>query len=29
MLEHEARFTNLFSRQELMQFFDFLRRIQI
>jgi DNA-binding MarR family transcriptional regulator len=29
MLEHEARFTNLFSRQELAQFFDFLRRIQI
>jgi hypothetical protein len=29
MLLHEARFTNLFSRQELTQFFDFLRRIQI
>ena len=29
MLEHEARFINLFSRQELTQFFDFLRRIQI
>jgi DNA-binding MarR family transcriptional regulator len=29
MLQHEARFTNLFSRQELTQFFDFLRRIQI
>ena len=29
MLEHEARFTNLFTRQELTQFFDFLRRIQL
>ena len=29
MLEHEARFINLFSRQELTLFFDFLRRIQI
>jgi DNA-binding MarR family transcriptional regulator len=29
MLEHEARFTNLFTRQELTQFFEFLRRIQI
>ena len=29
MLEHEARFTNMFSRQELSQFFEFLRRIQI
>lgn len=29
MLEHEARFTNLFSRQELTLFFEFLRRIQI
>ncbi len=29
MLEHEARFINLFSRQELTLFFEFLRRIQI
>jgi DNA-binding MarR family transcriptional regulator len=29
MIGHEARFINMFSRQELMQFFDFLRRIQI
>lgn len=29
MLEHEARFTNLFTRQELTLFFEFLRRIQI
>jgi DNA-binding MarR family transcriptional regulator len=29
MLEHEARFTNLFTRQELTAFFDYLRRIQI
>ncbi len=29
MLEHEARFTNLFNRQELTLFFEFLRRIQI
>ena len=29
MLEHEARFINLFSRQELTIFFEFLRRIQI
>jgi DNA-binding MarR family transcriptional regulator len=29
MLEHEARFINLFNRQELTQFFEYLRRIQI
>lgn len=29
MLEHEARFTSLFTRQELNQFAEFLRRIQI
>lgn len=29
MLEHEARFTNLFTRQELTLFSEFLRRIQI
>jgi DNA-binding MarR family transcriptional regulator len=29
MLEHEQRFTRLFTRQELAQFFEFLRRIQI
>lgn len=29
MIEHEAKFLNLFSRQELAQFFDYLRRIQI
>jgi hypothetical protein len=29
MLDHEARFTNLFTRQELGLFFEFLRRIQI
>lgn len=29
MLEHEARFTNLFTRQELALFFEYLRRIQI
>jgi DNA-binding MarR family transcriptional regulator len=29
MLEHEARFTNLFTRQELASFFEYLRRIQI
>jgi DNA-binding MarR family transcriptional regulator len=29
MLEHEARFTALFTRQELTQFVEFLRRIQI
>lgn len=29
MIEHEARFINLFSRQELTLFFEFLRRIQI
>lgn len=29
MLEHEAKFLNLFTRQELAQFFDYLRRIQI
>lgn len=29
MLEHEARFTSLFTRQELSQFFAYLRRIQV
>jgi DNA-binding MarR family transcriptional regulator len=29
MLEHEQRFLNLFSRQELNDFFSYLRRIQI
>ncbi|HTY94518.1 MAG TPA: MarR family transcriptional regulator [Steroidobacteraceae bacterium] len=29
MLEHEQRFLNLFSREELTDFFNFLRRIQI
>ena len=29
MLEHEAKFLQLFSRQELSLFFDFLQRIQI
>ncbi|HTC43583.1 MAG TPA: MarR family transcriptional regulator [Steroidobacteraceae bacterium] len=29
MLEHETRFINLFNRQELTLFFEFLRRIQI
>ena len=29
MIEHEAKFLQLFSRQELALFFDFLRRIQI
>ena len=29
MLEHEQRFLNLFSRQELTDFFNYLRRIQI
>jgi DNA-binding MarR family transcriptional regulator len=29
MLRHEARFTHLFTRRELKQFFEFLRRIQI
>lgn len=29
MIDHEARFTRLFTRQELMQFFEYLRRIQI
>jgi len=29
MLEHEARFLRLFTRQELALFFEFLRRIQI
>ena len=29
MIEHEAKFLQVFSRQELAQFFDFLRRIQI
>lgn len=29
MVHHEARFLRLFTRQELGQFFDFLRRIQI
>ena len=29
MIEHETKFLQLFSRQELSQFFDFLRRIQI
>lgn len=28
MIEHEAKFLQLFSRQELAQFFDYLRRIQ-
>ena len=29
MIEHEAKFLRLFSRQELADFFDYLRRIQI
>lgn len=29
MLEHEAKFQNLFSRQELADFFEYLRRIQV
>lgn len=29
MIEHEAKFLQLFSRQELAAFFDYLRRIQI
>ncbi len=29
MLEHESRFLNMFSREELALFFEFLRRIQI
>ena len=29
MRQHETRFTNLFSRRELVQFFEFLRRMQI
>lgn len=29
MLEHESKFLNLFTRQELAQFFDYLRRVQI
>ncbi len=29
MIEHEGRFINLFSRQELTLFFEYLRRIQI
>ena len=29
MIEHEQRFLNVFTRKELTEFFDYLRRIQI